>query len=99
VGEHVSYLESGKRHLENDRSSRAVDDFRRAVFHNPTDPVARFWYSVSLQRSGVPKRSLMQIQHLLSMLKDMPMDTLLSDGQTTASELLSAAMQLKERLI
>ena len=97
--QHRFYIERGKQYLERDQSTLAVDDFRRAVFLEPTDAVARFWYSVSLQRNGAPNRSLMQIHHLVSMLSNMPTDTLLSDGRTTASELLSAVMQLNERLI
>jgi len=98
-GEHHRYVTRGQHNLANDLVESAADDFRRAVFLSPNDPLARFWYALSLQRIGVPKRSLIQIQHLFSVLHDMPENEVLSDGNTTVADLLSATAQLKERIV
>jgi chemotaxis methyl-accepting protein methylase len=93
-----SYVERGQRHLEHDCSEKAVEVFRQVVFSHPMDLLSRFWYAVSLQRNGVPNRSLIQLNNLRATLNEMAPDTLLSDGKTTANELLRATMQLKERI-
>jgi cytochrome c-type biogenesis protein CcmH/NrfG len=97
--EHDGYLALGQQQLADDRAEEAVDAFRHAVFLNPDDLLTRFWYAVSLQRCGVHKRSLMQIQKLFSTLNEMSKDEVLSDGQTTVGDLLGATQQLKEKLI
>lgn len=99
VGDHRRYVTRGQHHLANDLIESAADDFRRAVFLSPNDPLARFWYALSLHRIGVPKRSLVQIQHLFSVLHEMPENQVLSDGNTTVADLLSATAQLKERIV
>jgi len=99
ANQHKALLIRALGHLEQDRAESAAESFRRAVFLCPNDPITKFWYAVSLHRSGVPNRSLAQIHHVVSLLSEMPTDMLLSDGQTTAGELMSAAMQLEERLI
>ncbi len=98
-GDLEGYVMRGQRNLANDLVESAADDFRRAVFLSPNDPLARFWYALSLHRSGVPRRSLFQIHHLFVVLHEMPENQVLSDGNTTVADLLSATEQLKERIV
>ena len=98
LDEHDGYLVLGQQRLADDQAEDAADAFRYALFLNPDDLLTRFWYAVSLQRCGVPKRSLMQIQKLFSTMNEMSKDALLSDGQTTVGALLDATQQLKEKL-
>ena len=93
------YIERGQRHLEKDQVAHAAEDFRKAVFSQPRNPLSRFWYAVSMHRSGKPKRALIQLNMLRDLLGDWPPDKRLSDGVTTAAELFRAIEQLKERLI
>ncbi len=94
-----TYIAQGQQHLENDSLESALTDFRHATLLCPNDPIARFWYAVALQRHGLPRRSLGQIEQIISVLGGLPTKSLLSDGQTTAADLMVAAQQLKERLL
>ncbi|MCP4679106.1 MAG: protein-glutamate O-methyltransferase CheR [Deltaproteobacteria bacterium] len=94
----LGYLIRGQIHLAVDSFEDATNDLRRAVFIDPDDSVIRFWYAYSLQKSGASRRSLIQVNNLVSRLSDMQQQTRLKGGQTTVGELLSAARQLKELL-
>ena len=96
--EPVDHLARGQRHLEADRPDMAEAEFRRAVFLNPQDNLARFWYAMSLLRNGAPNRSLVQIRQLFMVLNQVAPESVLSDGNTTAGELIEAVTQLQERL-
>jgi chemotaxis protein methyltransferase CheR len=95
----LGYLIRGQVHLASDNFNKAISDFRRAAFIDPDDTVVRFWYAYGLQKCGSVRRSLMQINGLLSELSPLRHHTLLEDGQTTVGELIVAAKQIKERLV
>ncbi len=90
------YLVRGQIHLASDELDDAIADLRRASFIDPDDAMVRYWYALSLQKSGAARRSLIQINNLVSRLTKMHLEAVLEDGNTTARELLGAARHLKE---
>jgi len=93
------YIERGQANMEGGLYEEAAADFRQAVFLNESDHIARYWYAFSLQQSCMPRRALIQVNHLVQKLVAVqPQSTLLSDGLTTAEELLRAVVDLRTRI-
>lgn len=90
------YLLRGQINLARDHAEDAVSDLRRAVFTDPQDLLARFWYATALHRIHATRRALVQINMLLYQLVNLEGNKILDDGKTTASELLDATRHLKE---
>ncbi len=95
----VDYLERGQAYMESGMYEEAAADFRQAVFLDEGDHIARYWYAFSLQQNDMPRRSLVQINHLIQKLAVIqPQTVLMHDGVTSAEELLRAAVELRNRI-
>lgn len=92
------YINQGRTALDSDESISAESVFREAVFSNPIDPEARFWYAVALFEAESHNRSKAQLNALLYSLRETDLSQTLSDGQTTVRELIQHARSLLERV-
>lgn len=84
--------------LDSHNSVSAESVFREAVFSNPVDPEARFWYAVALFEAESHNRSKAQLNALLYSLRETDLTQKLSDGHTTVGELVQNARSLLERV-
>jgi chemotaxis protein methyltransferase CheR len=97
-GSKDGYLLRGQIHLANMSIDKAIMDFRRVVFIDSSDKIARFWYALALQKNGAQSKALNQLDELTEQLASVSIDTLLEDGETTAGELLRNVRQMKESI-
>lgn len=86
----ASVLLAGARWLE------AIADLRRALLLAPDDLLARFLYAQALQAAGLPGQGRAEMNEVLDRLASWRPAALLSDGRTTAEELLAAAQDFLE---
>ena len=85
----------GREHLQGARVGEAIAEFRRALFIDGGDHVARFWYVAALQRAGHDDKARAQMEELARRLASFPADHLLADGETRASRLLDAVSLMR----
>lgn len=92
------YLLRAQLRLARSEGAAAVEDVRRALYLDPRDEVARYWYAVALDGAGRPEAALLQLKKLIATLSADPGDRGLAGSPTTAADLLQAARSLKEQL-
>jgi chemotaxis protein methyltransferase CheR len=76
----------------------AVQDLRSAVFIDPHNPLARFWYAAALEASGLFAQARRQLELTAGHLAGLAAGTVLTDGETSAGELRAAVRSGVERL-
>lgn len=81
-----------------ERFAAATRDFQRAMQMAESDMIAHYWYVVALQAAGHHEEALREATGVVRRISTLANDVILSDGQTTAGELLSAARFVKQSL-
>ena len=81
----------GLAHLQSNEPQKAVESLRRAVFLDATDVLSRYFYALALYENRDVGHALRQLANVADDLRQRPPSTELSDGSTTAGELLSSA--------
>ncbi len=96
----ASALSPRPEHRQKNRSEgmRTELDCRRAMFEEPSNPMARFWYAITLYESDAQNRSLAQMNALADDLEKMDGNCLLNDGETRAEELLTTVRTFLEKV-
>ena len=89
---------AGRAALDANDPQKAESIFRQAVFSDPVDPMARFWYAFSLLETKAFNRSKAQLNALIATLEAVSPSTVLVDGTSTARELLESARVLLETM-
>lgn len=92
------YRLRGELFLHDRQSSKALEDFERAVSMEPEDLLMRFWYALGLEAAGQFVIALGEVRRLIDRLASLPGGQILSDGETKVSELLQAATSLERNL-
>ena len=85
----------GQARLDLGRPEEALTALRRALFLDPLATIARCFYAQALFAAGEPTQALLQLQLLINKLGTLEPEQLLEDGETTAAELLAAALFLR----
>lgn len=100
-GSFSSFLLRGQLHLAGERredGQAAVEDLRRAVFLNPTDPIVRYWYAHALMNTGRSKKAMAQISAMTQLVVHTVNDAYFQRHGLSRQELLEAAEVVKETL-
>ena len=92
------YVTNGQTALDAQDPDSAEVNFRKALFSNPIDPEARFWYALALFEANSHNRSRAQLNALLASLKETDPSQILSDGRSTVGELVQNARSLLEKV-
>lgn len=77
---------------------RGVDDLRSALFLSSSDVFLRFHYAIGLEMQNRHRAARSQLLDVLRALEASCDDDLLSDGETSASDLRRAAAELLRRI-
>ena len=85
----------GLTHLEQSESALAVSALRQAVFLDATDVVSRYFYALALYEDREPVKATRQLENVIEALRGRSPDEMLTDGSTTARELLQSATFLR----
>lgn len=85
----------GLTHLERNESALAVSALRQAVFLDTTDVVSRYFYALALHEDREPVKATRQLENVIDALRGRSPDEMLTDGSTTARELLQSATFLR----
>lgn len=75
-----------------------MHDLRSAVFVDPRNPLARFWYAAALEASGLFAQARRQLELIAEQLAGLAAGTVLADGESSAEELRTAVRSGVERL-
>ena len=97
-GDAASRLLRGQLRLAAGELHAAVQELRSAVFIDPHNPLARFWYASALEASGLLAQARRQLELIAEQLAGLAAGTVLADGETSAEELRTAVRSSAERL-
>jgi len=97
-GDAASRLLRGQLGLAAGDIQAAVQELRSAVFIDPHNPLARFWYASALEAGGLLAQARRQLELIAGQLAGLAASAVLADGETSAEELRTAVRSGAERL-
>ena len=80
------------------RTVKTEADYRKAMFEEPQNLMARFWYAVTLFEGGAQNRCVAQMNALVDDLNKMDDTIALGDGETTVGELRRTVRAFLEKV-
>jgi len=97
-GDAASRLLRGQVRLAAGEIQAAVQELRSAVFIDPHNPLARFWYASALEAGGLLAQARRQLELIAEQVAGLAAGTVLADGETSAEELRTAVRSGADRL-